>query len=54
MATSKPSDLVTVVREHLAEANPDVLRSLIEEFAHAPLCRQADAICARLLARGLR
>jgi hypothetical protein len=35
VAVVKSMDLVEVVREHLAAASPDVLRSLVETFANA-------------------
>jgi len=38
-------DLVALVREHLAEAHPDVLRSLIETFIEALMGAEVDAIC---------
>jgi len=38
-------DLVALVREHLAEAHPDVLRSLIETFVEALMGAEVDAIC---------
>jgi len=38
-------DLVALVREHLAEAHPDVLRSVIETFVEALMGAEVDAIC---------
>jgi putative transposase len=38
-------DLVALVREHLAEAHPDVVRSLIETFVEALMGAEVDAIC---------
>jgi putative transposase len=38
-------DLVALVREHLAEAHPDVLRSLIATFVEALMGAEVDAIC---------
>ncbi|MCL4313390.1 MAG: hypothetical protein M1131_04545 [Actinobacteria bacterium] len=35
MTVIKSMDLVEAVREHLAKANPDVLRELVESFANA-------------------
>ncbi len=45
MAVVKSMDLVEAVREHLATASPDVLRSLVETFANALLSAEADALC---------
>jgi len=45
MATTSSMDLVALVREHLAEAHPDVLRSLIETFVEALMGAEVDAIC---------
>jgi putative transposase len=44
MATTSSMDLVALVREHLAEAHPDVLRSLIETFVEALMGAEVDAI----------
>ncbi|KAA8939222.1 MAG: IS256 family transposase, partial [Mycobacterium sp.] len=38
-------DLVEAVREQLATASPDVLRSLVETFANALMSAEADALC---------
>jgi putative transposase len=38
-------DLVALLREHLEEAHPDVLRSLIETFVEALMGAEVDAIC---------
>jgi len=38
-------DLVALVREHLAEAHPDVVRSLIATFVEALMGAEVDAIC---------
>jgi len=38
-------DLVALVREHLEEAHPDVLRLLIETFVEALMSAEVDAIC---------
>jgi len=45
MATTSSMDLVALVREHLEEAHPDVLRSLIETFVEALMGAEVDAIC---------
>jgi putative transposase len=45
MATTSSMDLVALVREHLAEAHPDVLRSLLETFVEALMGAEVDAIC---------
>jgi hypothetical protein len=45
MATTSSMDLVALVREHLAEAHPDVLRSLLETFVEALVGAEVDAIC---------
>jgi putative transposase len=39
-------DLVALVREHLAEAHLDVLRSLIATFVEALMGAEVDAICS--------
>jgi putative transposase len=38
-------DLVALVREHLAEAHPDLVRSLLETFVEALMGVEVDAIC---------
>jgi len=45
MATTSSMDLVALVREYLAEAHPDVLRSLIETLVEALMGAEVDAIC---------
>jgi len=45
MATTSSMDLVALLREHVAEAHPDVLRSLIETFVEALMGAEVDAIC---------
>jgi len=45
MATTSSMDLVALVREHLAEAHPDLLRSLLETFVEALMGAEVDAIC---------
>ena len=45
MAVVKSMDLVEAVREQLATASPDVLRSLVETFANALMSAEADALC---------
>jgi hypothetical protein len=45
MATTSSMDLVALVREHLEEAHPDVLRSLIATFVEALMGAEVDAIC---------
>jgi len=45
VATTSSMDLVALVREHLAEAHPDVLRSLIETFVEALMGAEVDTLC---------
>jgi len=45
MATTSSMDLVALVREHLAEAHPDLLRSLLSTFVEALMGAEVDAIC---------
>jgi len=45
MATTSSMDLVALLREHLAEAHPDLLRSLLETFVEALMGAEVDAIC---------
>jgi len=45
-------DLVALVREHLAEAHPDLLRSLIETFVEALMGAEVDALCGADYRRG--
>jgi len=47
-----PMVLVALVREHLAEAHPDLLRSLIETFVEALMGAEVDALCGADYRRG--
>jgi putative transposase len=38
-------DLVALVREQLAEAHPDLLRSLLSSFVEALMGADVDALC---------
>jgi len=45
MATTSSMDLVALVREHLAKAHPDLVRSLLSTFVEALMGAEVDAIC---------
>lgn len=45
MAAGPSIDVTGWLEEHLAQASPDLLRSMVQTFAEALMGAEADAVC---------
>jgi putative transposase len=45
VAATESMDLVALVRAHLEEASPDVLRALVQTFAETIMSAEAQVLC---------